>query len=558
MMIRPLIKTIRKMPPLALAVLSAVLTTLPVKAAEQIYLTYGPLKLSLSVDSLETFAKTGKIDQNLGRYINRATPEQQAKFREALVEKPDIDPLLVSRFFNSELGEDMLGRFGNVINIQGGGNGKYALRGALIQAALDPQDGLSLLNVLKKFPTNIQFSGENLLDLSKAIDKVIKATAFYSETMAKLSTEEAAKNNQVNFAQLPDLRQAGKFGAEKETIFLTDSTRNRKFYVLIYKPTSWREGKTPVMVISHGLASQPEDFGGLAEHLASYGYVVALPQHPGSDKLQAEALLDGFSREVFDSNEFVNRPKDISYTIDELERRNQSEFGGRLDLNNVGIGGHSFGGYTALAIAGAEIDLEYLKQECDRRFSGLNTSLLVQCRALQLPIDGQSFQDTRVTSAIAINPVNSSIFGQKGLDNIQIPVLLGSGNYDPATPAVFEQLFSFVWLDTPEKYLMLVEGQAHVDFSKLDAGLNDVVQSIPKLTLPSPDLLHNYRDALILGFAEYYVAKNEQYRPYLSSSYAAYLSQDQKFKVFLVDQTATKGLEQAIEDFRKKEGRIFK
>ena len=549
---------IKRLGTVALGIFSAVLTTIPVKAAEEIYLTYGPLKLSLKIDSLETFAETGTVDQNLAMYLNKANPEQQAKFKEALVEKPDIDPLLLYRFFNSELGEDILKRFGNIINIQGGINGKYALRGALIQAAMDPQDGLSLLNVLRKFPTNIQLEGEKLIDLSKAIDRVIKATTLYSETMAKLSAEEAAKEKDVNFANLPDLRQPGKLGFEKETLFLKDTSRDRKFYVLVYKPQTWRAGKTPVVIISHGLASQPEDFAGLAEHLASYGYVVALPQHPGSDKLQAQALLEGLSREVFDVNEFVNRPKDISYVIDELERRNQTEFEGRLDLNNVGIMGHSFGGYTALAIAGADIDLDYLKTQCDRPFSGLNTSLLLQCRGLGLPIQGQNFRDPRVTSAVAANPVNSSIFGPKGLAKIEIPTLLASGNYDPATPAVFEQVSSFIWLNSPEKYLVLVEGQAHVDFSKLDAGLTDVVQSVPKLTLPSPDLLHSYRDALILGFAEYYVAKNEQSRPYVSSAYAAYLSQDERFKACLITPASVKGLQEAADEFRKKEGSLVK
>jgi hypothetical protein len=45
--------------------------------------------------------------------------------------------------------------FGDVINIQGGRNGKYSLRGSLVQAVFDPE-GLSLINVLKKLPVNMQ------------------------------------------------------------------------------------------------------------------------------------------------------------------------------------------------------------------------------------------------------------------------------------------------------------------------------------------------------------------------------------------------------------------
>ena len=38
-------------------------------------------------------------------------------------------------------------------------------------------------------------------------------------------------------------------------------------------------------MFSHGLASRPEDYAAGLKHLASYGYVVAAPQHPGSDKI---------------------------------------------------------------------------------------------------------------------------------------------------------------------------------------------------------------------------------------------------------------------------------
>ncbi len=72
-------------------------------------------------------------------------------------------------------------------------------------------------------------------------------------------------------------------------------------------------------------------------------------------------MLEGYYRNIFDRDEFINRPKDISYVIDELERRNDNEFQARLDLTNIGMGG-----YTALAVAGAEIDFLNLEQACQR------------------------------------------------------------------------------------------------------------------------------------------------------------------------------------------------
>jgi predicted dienelactone hydrolase len=535
---------------LALGMFCTLASAIPVRAAEKLYLTYGPLQLSVSVASLETFAKEGKINKDLEFFLGQATPEQQAQFREALVERANLDPLVVSRFFNTEIGEAILTRIGKFITIERGSNGKYALRGAIVQAALDPQ-GLTLLNFLQKLPTNMQFQGELMLKGSKAAEIAIQATEVSIEEMKKLTAMEAKAEPPVDFSTLPDLRKPGEYAVEKETWLLADESRKRTFYIDVYKPQRWREGKTPVVIISHGLASRPEDFAKDAEHLSSYGYVVALPQHPGSDTKQAKALIEGYAREVFDVDEFINRPKDISYVIDELERRNQSQFEGRLALDSVGVGGHSFGGYTALAVAGAEIDFENLEQECNRQFSGLNISLLLQCRALALPRQAYNFRDERVQAVYAINPVNSSIFGPKGLSKIEIPVSIGAGTYDPATPLVFEQVRSFLWLTTPNKYLAAVEGQAHVDFSQLDAEITEAIASVENLTLPTPQLIANYTHSMQLAFFEVYISARNDIRPYLQSSYAEYLCREEPFKFYLLGATSSQKFAEAMAKFKR-------
>lgn len=541
---------------LAWGLLSTSLTILPVQAAEKLYLIYNPLIFSLKVSSLEAFAKEGTIDKNLEFYLNltHASQEQQAKFREALLKRADLNPVQLYRFFNTEIGEDILSRIGEFITIQGGRNGKYALRAALIQAAQSPE-GLTLLNFLEKLPTNMELQGEKLLEGAKIVEIVLKATKEFTEDTARLAEAEAAANSPVDYAQLPDVRQLGPYGVqEKQTWQLNDESRKRSFYVDVYRPQQWRTGQTPVVIISHGLASRPEDFAQRAKHLASYGYVVALPQHPGSDYQQAQALLTGYSREVFDVNEFINRPRDISFVIDELERRNQSEFEGRLNLEAVGVKGHSFGGYTALAVAGAEIDWENLQKECERQFGYLNTSLLLQCRALNLSHRSANFRDPRVKAVVAVNPVNSSIFGPQGLSKIQIPVLIGAGTYDPAAPAIFEQIRAFPWLKTQHKYLAIAEGQAHIDFSQLDAQAQEMIDSVEQLTLPSPDLLNSYGSGLILPFFEVYIANNPDYRLYLQAAYTAYLSQGQEFKIYLISEASSDKLEEMLQQFKEKHG----
>ncbi len=537
---------LRKLGFLGLGLVSSLVTALPTRAAENISFTYGPLWDSISVRSLEDFAATGQVNPDLNFYFKLAKLDDaaRAKFREALVKRPEVDPVTMSRFLYSDIGEDVLNRLGRYLGVPRGINGKYALRSALILSALD-LEGATLLNILKKYPTDVWIDAQRWMLLPKIGDTVIRATEYFTQQVQQLSDREAAAIAPTDFAKLPDLRRSGSIGVEQYRWELKDTRRNRQFYVDVYRPQRGRSGKTPVIVFSHGLGSQPEDFAEAAKHWASYGYVVVLPQHPGSDHQQSLDLKEGRSQQVFLTSEFIDRPKDISYVIDELERRNASEFGGQLELKSVGVGGHSFGGYTAMAIAGATIDFDFLQQECDR-LGYPNTSLLLECRALALPRTTYNFRDPRVTAVFAANPVNYSIFGPKGLAQIQIPIMLGAGSYDPAAPAVFEQARSFIPLASTQKYFLLVEGQTHIDLSQLDGGIGKSIESIPGLMLPSQQLVRDYALSTGLAFFEVHLAGNASYRPYLQSSYGQYLSQGQKFKTFLLTDQSNLDLKESI------------
>ncbi|MDJ0844055.1 MAG: alpha/beta hydrolase [Crocosphaera sp.] len=523
---RPLNKNLRN---LTLGTLAAIVTVLPVYAQSRLIFIYPPINLSLGVDSLELFANEGVVNNELAYYMNLAgvNEEQKQAFREALLKKADLNPVELSRFFNSPMGEELLNRVGRLFSIQGGRNGKYPLRGAMVQAAFDQEEGLTLLNFLRYLPVNMQFNLEEILKAATYLELLGQGTNAVVAEMKSISAQTRQQENVPDFSSIRDIRQRGDYGvAPSRRLRLFDESRQREFEVLLVQPQRWREGKIPVIVFSHGLASRPDDFEEDAQQLASYGYVVALPQHPGSDFNQLQEMLQGFSREIVKVDEYVNRPQDVSYVIDELERRNRGEFEGRLDLDNVGVMGHSFGGYTALALAGAKLDFDTLEAICGRELWGPNLSLLLQCRALELPRNAYNFRDERVTSALVINPVTSAVFGAKGLSQVKVPVMLAAGSNDPATPAAIEQLQAFVWINTDDKYFALVEGQAHVNFSKLDAQMTAVLDSLPDLKLPNQKVIDTYGNAFLVAFAEVYTAKNEQFRPYLTSSYAKYISRE--------------------------------
>ncbi len=532
-------------------IFTSILCSLPVRSAERIIFTFGLLKLSVPVSSLENYAKDGTIDPDLNPYLKDFSTKDKEEFRTLLTTQLPLNPVMTSRFLNSDIGEEILVNLGKAVTIEGGINGKYALRGAIVQSAFD-KGGFTLLGFLQKFPTNIEFSGEYLLGLYQQKSFIDRASQMLSEKFIEFSALEAKSDlPQVDFSKLKDLRQLGKYSYSKEIWQLNDTKRNRQFYVLVFKPKDSPEVKTPVVVISHGLSSKPEDFSDIAEHLASYGYVVALPQHPGSDDKYLEDMLSGYHRNVFDFNEFVNRPLDISYVIDELERRNQKEFGGKLNLSQVGAIGHSFGGYTVLALAGATIDFNKLAKDCGKPYTILNAALLLECRALDLPHQEYHLQDKRIASVIGLNPVNRSLFGPTGLANVTIPVLLVSGSHDRITPAVFEQGASFLWLGSSKKYWMMEQGGTHVDFSKLDSGITSSIEEIGILEVPDSASIDKEFNAFALAFNEVYTSGNNKYLPYLQSSYGFYISKKKGPEFRILSEKSQDKIIEAILKFRK-------
>lgn len=539
----------------AVSISVSFLTTLPLKAAERLYFIAGPLNLSLRTESLEEFAKTGHVNQDLSFYfrLTNVNDQQKAAFREALTKRVDlVSPILISRFFNTALGEDLLTRMGHLFQIRGGRNGKYAIRGALIQAALDEEKGLTLMNFLNHLPTNMQLDLQAIQGASNSLDSLSRGTEALAQELATLTEEKSQNQENINFSSLKNLNQPGTYGvAEPQMWRVTDNKRNRTFNVLIYQPQRLRTDKTPVVIISHGLASRPEDFAHWGQHLASYGYVVALPQHIGSDSEQIKALLNGLSREVFSFNEFVDRPLDVSFVIDELERRNNPEFNGKLDLNRVGVMGHSFGGYNMLVLGGATLNFPNLETTCNQARWSPNVALLLQCRALKLPPEKQeiNLKDDRVKAILTVNPVAGDIFGAQGLNNLKIPVAFAAGSSDPATPVALEQLRAFIWTGSTEKYFFFVQGQAHINFSNLDGHSRALLDAFDYITLPQQDILDQYANIYTVAFFGRYLLNDPSFADYLTPAFSRYISQP-PHEVYLVNQAAENRLSELFNRYR--------
>lgn len=458
------------------------LSTQPTLAAERLLFTYTPLQRSLKVSDIELFAKEGKITEQFSAFTNNLEPEQLQGFRDVLNQRFEITPTAASQFMYSPVGEVTMQGLGEVARTGQNFNGNKALRAAVIFATLDP-DGLTIVNVLKKYPIEaIRIDVQQALRISAQIQEFtnLKNTLVKAiEAKAKvevLPTFPAAANQ---------LLKQGAFTWQKETIRFNNpagiSYVQGEVVSDLYLPNSMGQ-PAPLIVISHGIGSDRKTFTYLAEHLASWGFAVAAIEHPGSSTTRYGKFADGLVKPAA-AEDFYSRPQEVSQLLDKLER-----FKGAIDLNNVGVLGQSKGGFTALVLGGANLDLDLLQKDCLRYKDGstsLNISLILQCQADKLQRPTTRFYDPRIKAVFAINPIASSVIGPKGMSQVQVPVAIMGGTDDYIAPLIPEQIWPFSWLTTPNRYLILMHSGTH--FSALgDANSNRGPVPIPT-ELTGPD-----------------------------------------------------------------------
>lgn len=177
--------------------------------------------------------------------------------------------------------------------------------------------------------------------------------------------------------------------------------------VRIYLPAS--NAPEPVVLFSHGLGGSRNGNAFLGHHWAARGYVAVFLQHPGSDisVWQGKPGSERMSSLVRAASlkNFMRRANDVHAVLDALTSWNadpKSPLSNRLDLQRIGMSGHSFGAVTTEAVSGENF-----------------------------PVLGTRLTDSRIKAAIAFSPSPShSGTPEEHFGSVKIPWLLMTGTKD--------------------------------------------------------------------------------------------------------------------------------
>jgi len=207
----------------------------------------------------------------------------------------------------------------------------------------------------------------------------------------------------------------------------------------------------PVVVFSHGYGGIGYQTYSLSEHLARHGYVVAACDHVHNTIFEQDDTL--WAALV------MRRPLDVAATFDWLVAQAadpDSPLSGCVDpAAGYAVVGHSFGGFSSLATAGASLDMAYLEAGCE------------QVRAWRAAHPGQDSlddSDPRVWAALPLAPAWYEVFGD-GLAGIAVPTLVIGGEIDDTTPWAAEVEPAYRGLTALPRYLGQLEGAGHLSFT---------------------------------------------------------------------------------------------
>jgi predicted dienelactone hydrolase len=193
------------------------------------------------------------------------------------------------------------------------------------------------------------------------------------------------------------------------------------------EPAPACDGARPVVVFSHGNSGVRWQSTFLTEHLASQGFVVVAPDHVHNTAFDIDEDRTG---EVM-----LRRPLDVADAFDWLVETAAGPGGpleGCVDGDDgYAVAGHSFGGFTTHAVAGAVLDVEASATYCAQHDDWLCGPL-----AEQAALTGASsfdLGDPRVWAAVPQCAAGYEVT-LAGLGQIDVPLLAMGADLDTLTP----------------------------------------------------------------------------------------------------------------------------
>jgi predicted dienelactone hydrolase len=213
-------------------------------------------------------------------------------------------------------------------------------------------------------------------------------------------------------------------------------------------------------------------------------------------------------------------PLDFLFTLDQIASNPPIGLEGVIDATHTGVTGYSFGGQNALALSGARIDPVYYLSYCEQMptmqppieawYIKIACDLSKKWDEFTVYVgdeittsdDGlwQPMTDERIRAVMPGGVDGAWLFGERGLETVDRPVLLIQASEDSAYQPT-EAAFIFEHIGSPERSMISFIGEKHMMVMKKE--------------------VRNRINHFAVAFFGYYLQGHEEYADYFSEEFVS-------------------------------------
>lgn len=291
----------------------------------------------------------------------------------------------------------------------------------------------------------------------------------------------------------------------------TDELRSsRSILWKCYLPEN-NETPAPVVLFSPGGGGTRHTNAMLGSHLASHGFAALHIQHEGSDDRAVRADPRAL-RAVNDPKASEQRFRDIAFVVKTLQSQDHiGDLKGRVDVDRIGISGHSYGGLTCQVAAG-------------QRVKGYEQHLSVPSLKRAFILSPSPPRDSYGEAASAFTNMLMPMFS-----------LTGAADIPPDKSfTASDRRIPFDQTTNVDQWLLVINGATHFTFSGQEI-LPRVARLLPGMEAdPNLDANHACIRAAALAFWQTVMQDDPEARKYLSEGgYARFVGECGRVEVKL-------------------------
>lgn len=231
------------------------------------------------------------------------------------------------------------------------------------------------------------------------------------------------------------------------------------------------------ILLSHGAMGAAQNYQWLGKHLAAQGFITVGVNHYGESWIYGAEHVNPAA-----VMQFWQRPLDLTFVLNVIQNNqldNSTIFSQNIQWQNTTAIGHSSGGASVLALAGAEWDLTQAAVYCKTAAAATDRSCayLVKTTADTAPVAGVvsgsgethplptlpkqlSWKDNRVKQLVLFDPALGHVANTTSLQQLKIPVLVVGSVQNDFLP--YARHAGFYASQIPDaKELPLNQGEGH-------------------------------------------------------------------------------------------------